>query len=714
MRQDLNGAADREARLNEVLLAYLEERQAGREPDRGQLLAAHPELRCELEEFFASHDEVDRLAAGARKPPGGDAQPEVAGDRSTDIGHLGDFRLLREIGRGGMGVVYEAEQVSLRRRVALKVLPFAAALDPRQLQRFKNEALAAAHLRHEHIVPVHAVGEERGVHYYAMQYIEGRSLAALIVELRSPISVGPAVAAPATPPAAVLSTERSSGSRRYYDWVANLGMQAAVALEHAHSVGIVHRDVKPANLLLDAQGQLWVTDFGLAQVAGDAGVTVTGEVLGTLRYASPEQVLARPGVVDHRSDIYSLGATLYELLTLRPMFDGRDRNELLRQIADEEPRPPGSLHPSVPRELETVVLKAIGKEPSERYPTARALADDLQRFLENRPVLAQRPTAAERLWKWAWRHQSLVGAGVVVLLLLLAGSLVSMLLIRGEQKRTEAEQHRAEEAYIRERLRAEEAEARFRLARRSVDEMFRISQEELADRPGLEGLRRRLLWSVLAYYQEFLEQRRDNPEARADLLDAKERVEKILGDLAVLHAASQLYLLAQPAVLDDLHLSDEQRPKVKEFCTRVGKEWMESLGDVGRLSPAERGRRAIERARSYRAEVNVLLTPAQQVRLRQIGLQAEGAGAFGEPEVASELKLTAEQREQIRVIEEEAIFGKGPGNRERSANERIVAVLSEEQVQRWKAMTGEPMKAAIRPFSPPPVFGPPAAKPPPR
>ena len=161
---------------------------------------------------------------------------------------------------------------------------------------------------------------------------------------------------------------------------------------------------------------------------------------------------------------------------------------------------------------------------------------------------------------------------------------MSTLLIRGEQERTRAEQRKAEEAYRRERQRAEEAEARFRLARRSVDEMFRISQEELADRPGLEGLRKRLLWSVLAYYQEFLEQRRDDPEARADLLDAKQRVEKILADLAVLRAASQLYLLCQPAVLDDLHLDDEQRPKVEEFCTRVGKEWMESFADVGRLS----------------------------------------------------------------------------------------------------------------------------------
>jgi serine/threonine protein kinase len=725
MTHDLTGGATREERLNEALLAYVEALQAGREPDRGQFLASHPDLRGDLEEFFAGHDEVERLAVVLREGGERGSRPTAsAGESAPHLGELGDFRLLREVGRGGMGVVYEAEQISLRRRVALKVLPFAAALDPRQLQRFKNEALAAAHLRHENIVPVHTVGEERGVHYYAMQYVEGRSLAHVIADLRLQIGDGPDKAAicdlklamGTTFPAAALSTERTSGSRRYYDWVASVGRQAALALEHAHAVGIVHRDVKPANLLLDPGGHLWITDFGLAQVAGDAGLTVTGELLGTLRYASPEQVLARQGMVDQRSDIYSLGATLYELLTLRPVFEGRDRNELLRQIADDEPRPLRSLHPSVPRELETVVLKALGKEPSERYPTARSLADDLQRFLHNRPVLARRPNVAERLRKLARRHPSLVGAGAVVLVLLAAGSLLSTLLIRGEQERTRAEQRNAEEAYRRERQRAEEAEARFRLARRSVDEMFRISQEELADRPGLEGLRKRLLWSVLAYYQEFLEQRRDDPEARADLLDAKQRVEKVLADLAVLRAASQLYLLTQQAVLEELRLTDEQRPRVKEFCARVGKEWVESLADVGRLSHAERGRRAIERARAYEAEVNGHLTAAQRARLRQIGLQAEGPAAFSEPEVVSELELTAEQRDQIRTIEDETLFdwmrGARPaapdgdssaatGARDKPANERLIAVLTEEQVHRWRVLTGEALKTPVTLFLPP-------------
>jgi serine/threonine protein kinase len=715
MRHDPGGDPDREERLTEALLAYVEACQAGREPHRGQFFASYPDLRGELEDFFAGHDEVERLASAMREGGSPGAGPRsAAGEPAPNFGELGDFRLLREIGRGGMGVVYEAEQIALRRRVALKVLPFAAALDPRQLQRFKNEALAAAHLRHEHIVPVHAVGEERGVHYYAMQFIEGRSLAALIAELRGAAAVGrPQAAADTTSPAAVLATERSSGSRRYYDWVARLGRQAALALQHAHTVGIVHRDVKPANLLLDSRGQLWVTDFGLAQMSGDGGLTATGEVLGTLRYASPEQVLARPGVADHRSDVYSLGATLYELLTLRPIFGGRDRHDLLRQIADDEPQPPHSLDPSVPRELETIVLKALRKEPPERYPTARDLADDLERFLDNRPIRARRPTLSERLRKLARRHPSLVGAAAVVLVLLSAGSLLSTLLIRAEQERTNAEQRNAERAYRRERQRAEEAEARFRLARRSVDEMFRISQEELANRPGLEGLRKRLLWSVLASYQEFLEQRRDDAQARAELLETKRRVEKILADLAVLRAASQLYLLCQPGVLRDLRLDDEQRPKVKEFCARVGREWMDSLREVGRLSPAERGRRAIERARAYEAEVKALLTPAQRVRLRQIGLQAEGPGAFGEPEVVAELKLTPEQRDRIRTIEEEAFFSRMRGTRPgdsgkafgapgKSANDRILAVLTEGQVRRWRALTGERLKEPIAAFPPPP------------
>ncbi len=562
MHRELTDATDREERLNEVLLAYVEALEAGRELDRDQFLAANPDLRQDLETFLASHDEVERLTAPLRGSAGRgvdretgsrDVDPDrgprrVAGPRDTDgdstvgIGQIGDFRLVKEVGRGGMGVVYEAEQISLRRRVALKVLPFASSIDPRRLKRFQTEAMAAAHLQHEAIVPVHAVGCERGVHYYAMPFIEGQSLAGLIHELKR-LRIGPDRRRSAAPSqrlaadetdvanpmhgtpgfragemaslaATTLSHEWSSESRRYFDRIVVLGRQAALALEHAHQAGVVHRDIKPSNLLLDLRGQLWVTDFGLAQVTGDVGLTMTGELLGTLRYASPEQLLARRGIVDHRSDIYSLGATIYELLTLRPLFQGRDRNELLRQIADDEPTPPHALDPSVPADLETIVLKAIRKEPGERYATAQELADDLGRFLDHRPIVARRPTPAERLRTWARRHPSIVTAGMVVLILLSAASLVSTVLIRREQARTWTEQQRAEAAYRRERQRAEEAETRFRLARRSVDELIQVSEEELAHRPGMEGLRKRLLTSALAYYQEFIEQRPNDPGRR--------------------------------------------------------------------------------------------------------------------------------------------------------------------------------------------------------
>src|SRR5262245_24890140 len=219
-------------------------------------------------------------------------------------------------------------------------------MDQRQMQRFQNEARAAASLQHPHIVPVHAVGCERGVHYYAMQFIDGQSLAQVIEELKT---------AKETHHKDTKDTKKNQdtavsslcslclgGSNDFFKTVAELGIQAAEALEHAHSVGIVHRDIKPANLMIDSNGALWITDFGLARTAVDAGLTMTGDVLGTLRYMSPEQALAKHGLVDHHTDIYSLGVTLYELLTGTPAVEGKDREEILNRITLNEPRPPRS------------------------------------------------------------------------------------------------------------------------------------------------------------------------------------------------------------------------------------------------------------------------------------------------------------------------------------------------------------------------------------
>jgi WD40 repeat protein len=380
---------------------------------------------------------------------------------------LGDYRIIGEVGRGGMGVVYEAIQISLSRRVALKVLPFAPALDSRQLQRFQNEARAAAHLNHTNIVPVYAVGCERGVHYYAMQFIEGQSLAALIVELReiegrahdrlerrnqaafelaselasgrfAPVATAAALATTATearsevdprlapagssnPTSARSSTGSSTRTSAYFRTVARMGHQAAQALEHAHQQGVVHRDIKPSNLLVDVRGNLWVADFGLARFQSEAGLTMTGDLLGTLRYMSPEQALGKSGMADHRTDLYSLGATLYELLALEPVYGGRDRQEILKRIAFEEPRPPRRLNAAIPLDLETIVLKAMSKDPAARYGTAKELADDLNRFLECQPIRARRSNAWERSVKWAQRRPAIAALLTMVFLTSLIG-----------------------------------------------------------------------------------------------------------------------------------------------------------------------------------------------------------------------------------------------------------------------------------------------------
>ncbi|HBI45084.1 MAG TPA: hypothetical protein DDY78_19830 [Planctomycetales bacterium] len=433
------GAAESDSSvLADLIDALTAKMQAGEPIDWEGVARQYPEHAEEMLRLRPALGALGNLSKSGPAELSGLAAPAIADD-GLATGVLGDFRIVREVGRGAMGVVYEAEQVSLGRRVALKVLPFAATMDPRALQRFQNEARAAACLHHTNVVPVYYVGFERGIHFYAMQFIDGQTLADLIRELRRPTGQAstpeerttahtPAnkVADPKadTEPAARQSTltiQSAARSREFFRRAAGWGVQAAEALDHAHQAAIVHRDVKPGNLLLDGRGQLWVADFGLAHVRqGEAGLTMTGDLVGTLRYMSPEQALAKRVPIDHRTDVYSLGATLYELLTLRPALTGKDRQELLRQIAFDEPTPPRRLNKAIPHEMEIIVLKAMEKNPAERYTTAQEMADDLRRFLDDKPIRARRPSWRQVAIKWVRRHRTATWASTAVLLVTVA------------------------------------------------------------------------------------------------------------------------------------------------------------------------------------------------------------------------------------------------------------------------------------------------------
>jgi WD40 repeat protein/serine/threonine protein kinase len=446
---------DPETQRNPVELladAFLERYRRGERPSLTEYTRRHPELADQIRELFPALVLMEEVGPG---------EQENAPTSSPRLERLGEYRILREVGRGGMGVVYEAEQESLGRHVALKVLPGHSLLDTTQRERFRREAKTAARLHHSNIVPVFGVGEQGGIHYYAMQFIQGQGLDVVLQDVKrlrqrretpparggsqpwsacaavgllsgrfdaggrtgtmppaeSDLSQAPgtAVPAPVTTPSSDFTSQPDA---RYFRSVAQLGVQVCEALTYAHGHGVLHRDVKPSNLLLDTAGTVWVTDFGLAKVEGAEELTSPGDVVGTLRYLPPERF---HGQSDIRSDIYSLGATLYELLTLEPAFPHANRVVLVDRIAHEDPAPPRRLDPRLPRDLETIVLKALRKEPAKRYQTAEDLAADLRRFLAGEPIRARPIGTWERVLKWVKRRPAVAALLTLVAVVALAG-----------------------------------------------------------------------------------------------------------------------------------------------------------------------------------------------------------------------------------------------------------------------------------------------------
>lgn len=392
----------------EVTAAFLR----GDRPSLADWQRRYPDLAQELEELF---QKTVRLRM----------ESESASLETTATPReLGDYRIIREIGRGGMGVVYEAIQRSLGRRVALKILPPHIAHDGQALERFRREARSAAQLHHTNIVPVFDIGQEGDTCFYAMQFIAGQTFDQRLAEWRALDSIN------ASPALAERCRE-----------VARLGEDVAKALAYAHERGIIHRDIKPSNLLLDDAGLVWISDFGLAKSGGDS-VTLSGDILGTLRYMAPERF---HGWCDQRADIYALGLTLYEALLLQPAYPSRDHVQVMDQVQHQDPPRPRSLVPALPRDLETIIIKAIDKDPERRYQNAGELAEDLRRFQADEPILARPAGPIERLFRAARRNPRLTVLTAAIVLLtvtLIIGALASAVSFRNlaEQERLQADQ----------------------------------------------------------------------------------------------------------------------------------------------------------------------------------------------------------------------------------------------------------------------------------
>ena len=448
---------------------FLAQRRRGESVDIHHYVRMHPQHADEIRALFPAMLAMEDLKLQRKSA---DRPIRLRVDR---LEALGDYRILREIGHGGMGIVYEAEQQSLRRRVAVKVFPEQSLADSRQLQRFQREAKTAGRLHHSNIVPVFGVGHQDGLHYFVMQFIDGVSLDRIIRRLSLGASSDSAPSFDRAPSAIPLvpnsdsfslalkqevsdrevgrstmvsgvaetmacdhtsmraASEPVTGTDRspselpqpspvdpsYWRRVGQMGAEIADALQYAHAHGVTHRDIKPSNLILANDDRVWVTDFGLAMTHGQDRISKSGDVVGTLRYVAPEQL---SGESDFRSDIYGLGITLYELATLRPAFDDRNRGTLIQQVAESSPPRPRVLCPSMPRDLETIILKSISRSPESRYRTAGDLAEDLRRFCEDEPIHARRIGPVERTVRWARRNPPLA----VMSLALLLGGLVSL------------------------------------------------------------------------------------------------------------------------------------------------------------------------------------------------------------------------------------------------------------------------------------------------
>jgi serine/threonine protein kinase len=630
--------------VDSVADEFAERFRRGELPSVSEYIRRFPEHADELQELLPAVVMMEQL----KQKDESQLETLERQAAAANVKQLGDFRIVREIGKGGMGVVYEAEQQSLGRHIALKVLSPTALGSETSIARFRREAETVAQLHHTNIVPIFGVGEENGLHYYVMQLIEGQPLSDVISGLRERTGSLPTVDRASQTQAGISSridsastdggageaavesrdsdsaldetrvystqkpttlasetnrvstdaTERASlrasaterlgnllRTEDYWHSVAEIGVQVARALDYAHRHGVWHRDIKPSNLLIDDDGIVWMVDFGLARLAEDSELTQTGDLLGTLRYMAPEQL---SGQFDERSDLCSLGLTLFELLAFRPAHEATLRTQLLQQVTDGSPRSPRAINLDVPRDLDTIVLKATSHDPAHRYQTAGELADDLQRFIDGFPIKARRVGPVEQLLRWRRRNPALAATSLATSILLLAVAVSSTWgfvatreaydqleieqqnviaerdNVRQERQNADAERQRAEEN-LEFALNAFEevlGEVSARSSAISVD--FDLEDEDLSSvtMTTIPQEDADLLLRLLDFYKGFAEKNTGSPKAATyaakaqhAIGDIRQRLGQFDEAVAAYEEAIRQYEEASPLVTDEVEFT---------------------------------------------------------------------------------------------------------------------------------------------------------------
>ncbi len=535
VRIDPSQIGDYDERVVNVLDQYLIDCEQGTRPDIESIIACNRDIEQPLRESFEALKLLRSMDTDLPQLPTALVSPVQ--------NRLDDFELGEELGRGAAGIVYAARQVSLDQPVAVKVLAFCSALNSDRVERFYREATAAALLNHPHIVSVIGVGCCDRTHYYAMNRVNGASLDRRLDAIHTNDSA--ALAAP------LVGEDR-------FQRIALFMADAADAIAHAHDAGIIHRDIKPSNLLLTDSGHVWVADFGLARIGREGDLTRSGELVGTLRYMSPEQASGRNELVDARTDIYALGATLYELVLLRPTFTDSDSASLLKAIQTSEPPTPRTLDRHVPKPLEIIIRRALRRTPSERYASAGEFAADLRRFAKGEPILASRVTLTERWVGFARDHAAAVAASFVLAIVTLAASLTHNVIV----SRLQTETNRA--------LKLSESD--FKQARRAVDTLGADVARRLASIPGTTELRHDVLAETLGYYESFIADANEDPRLIVDVAKTRLKIAQLICASGSAFAESNT---AYEASVKSLRAVEQQQPsdETRKLSLQALSEW---------------------------------------------------------------------------------------------------------------------------------------------